>query len=64
MLSTAQAAKELGVSRITVIRLIHAGQLQACRTTLAPHSRLQIHAESVAAFKKARERQSGTAKSP
>lgn len=64
MLSTAQAAKELGLSRITVIRLVHDGTLRAQRTTLAPHSRLKIDPASVQAFKKAREQRTRTAKSP
>jgi len=52
-MSTAEAAKLLGVSRQTVIRAFDAGHLQGYRTSAAKHAHIRLYSESVAAYRAA-----------
>jgi excisionase family DNA binding protein len=61
-LTATQAAQELNISRTTVLRLFHAGQLRGFRATGATAAHLRIYTESVEAFKALQERQPESAK--
>jgi excisionase family DNA binding protein len=57
-----QAAKELNISRTTVLRLYHAGKLHGFRATDASAAHIRIYADSITAFKEVQERQPAEAK--
>lgn len=61
-LTVTQAAAELNMARITVLRLYHAGQLQGFRLTTAQTSHIRILTDSVEQFKELQERQPAGAK--
>jgi excisionase family DNA binding protein len=61
-LTVTQAAAELNVSRITVLRLYHAGQLKGFRATTAQAAHIRIFVDSVEQFKTLQERQPAEAK--
>ena len=63
-LTVTQAAAELNMARITVIRLYHAGQLRGFRLTNAPTAHIRILTDSVEQFKELQERQPEGAKPP
>ena len=50
-ISTADAARQLGVSTATITRLIRKGQLQAEKKTLGPNSPYRIAARSIEQFR-------------
>lgn len=45
--STTEAAEMLGVGTSTVVRMIHRGDLQAYKKTLAKHSAFRIYVDSI-----------------
>jgi excisionase family DNA binding protein len=61
-LTATQAAQELNISRTTLLRLYHAGQLRGFRATGAPAAHLRIYVESIEQFKVLQERQPAEAK--
>lgn len=56
VISTMQAAQELNLSYMSVLRLVQTGALDAYRKTNAPRSHLMIYRASLERFK-ARQRQ-------
>jgi excisionase family DNA binding protein len=64
VLTATQAAQELNISRTTVLRLYHDGQLRGFRATGAGAAHLRIYVDSVEAFKSLQERQPEGAKLP
>ena len=56
VISTMQAARELNLSYMSVLRLVQTGALEAYRKTNAPRSHLMIYVASLERFK-ARRRQ-------
>jgi len=61
-MSVTNAARELGISRMTVLRLYHAGELRGYRTTTASGAHIRLDTESVAQFKSKQRQEQQTAK--
>jgi excisionase family DNA binding protein len=55
--STKEAAKQLGVGKSTVLRMIDRGDLDAYRKTLADRSHYRVYQSSIEDIKKRRGRQ-------
>ena len=64
VLTVTQAAAELNVSRMTVLRLVKAGQLHSFRTTTAATAHIRIYADSIDEYKKLQERQPASVRLP
>ncbi len=56
-ISTIEAAKRLGVSRATMVRLIQAGEIAAEKKTVGPNSAYLVSVESVEAYRTKRQQQ-------
>jgi len=57
VMSTMQAARELNLSHMTVLRLVQTGALRAYRKTNTPHSHIMVYVDSLEDFKAQRDLQ-------
>ena len=56
-IDTAEAAAMLGVSRVTVTRMVHRGELRGYKKTSARNSPMRVYRDSVVEFMKKQGRQ-------
>ena len=64
VMSTMQAARELNLSHMTVLRLVQSGALEAYRKTNTAHSHLMVYVASLERFKARRRQGRPTAEIP
>ncbi|MEA3374930.1 MAG: helix-turn-helix domain-containing protein [Chloroflexota bacterium] len=62
--TTAEAAEMLDLGHTTIVRMIHQGQLEARRKTLAPRSPWQVKVSSIEEVQRRRQAAPGSDSSP